>query len=256
MDLSHRLSHPALSVATAMPDSMRHRRCPPLALWQALLSAAWLILAPLAATAGAAQPPVAFEARYRLTLDGWPDMTIAHRLSRQGDHWQSRMQAELSIASARETSRFRMVDGDAEALLYTSRYSLMGFGERFRLDADQLATLPDRQTALFSLARRAPAAECRGKAATPCTIGYLDHQGEQQTLDYRVLGLDSRATPAGRFPAVTVEAWSPDKPERRLTLTFHRDVPGLLLGMSYRRDGERRSRLSLARVSIADDQPR
>ena len=238
-----------------MSDAMRHRRCSPIALWQALLSAAWLVLAPLAAAAEPTKPPVAFEARYRLTLDGWPDMTIAHRLTRQGDHWQSRMQAEVPIASGRETSRFRMVDGDAEALLYTSRYSLMGFGERFRLDADQLATLPDRQTALFSLARRAPAAECRGKAATPCTIGYLDHQGEQQALDYRVLSLDSRATPAGRFPAVTVEAWSPDKPERRLTLTFHRDVPGLLLGMSYRRDGERRSRLSLARVSITD-QPR
>ncbi|MDW5377422.1 hypothetical protein R6258_10890 [Halomonas sp. HP20-15] len=238
-----------------MPDSKRHRHCPPIAPWQGLLIVVWMSLAPFATAAGLAKP-VAFEARYRLTLDGWPDMTIDHRLSRQGEHWQSRMQAEISIASARETSRFRMVDDGVEALLYTSRYRLMGFGEQFRLDADQLARLPDRQTALFSLARRAPAAECRGKAATPCTIRYRDHQGEEKTLDYRVLELDRHATPAGRFPAVTLEAWSPDKPERRLTLIFHRDVPGLLLGMSYRRDGERRSHLSLARVSIADDQPR
>ncbi|WP_136069275.1 hypothetical protein [Modicisalibacter radicis] len=235
-----------------MPDSIRARFCPPLA---GLLLAACLLLAPLATAAGPAQP-VAFEARYRLALDGWPDMTIDHSLSRQGEHWQSRMQASVSIASGRETGRFRMVDDGLEALLYTSRYRLMGFGERFRLDADQLARLPDRQTALFSLARRAPAAACRGKAATPCTLRYLDHEGEEGTLDYRVRGLGRHATPASTFPAVTVEAWSPDKPERRLTLIFHRNVPGLLLGMTYRRDGERRSRLSLVHVSSEDDQPR
>lgn len=235
-----------------MPDSMRPLFRPPLAR---LLLAACMVLAPLATAAEPAQP-VAFEARYRLALDDWPDMTIDHRLSRQGGHWQSRMRAEISIASGRETGRFRVVDGGVESLLYTSRYRLMGFGERFRLEADQLTTLPDRQTALFSLARRAPTAECRGEAATPCTLRYRDHEGAEKALDYRVLGVASHATPAGSFPAVTLEAWSPDKPERRLTLIFHRDVPGLLLGMSYRLDGEQRSRLSLVRVSMEDDQPR
>ncbi|HET8790341.1 MAG TPA: hypothetical protein VFM75_03970, partial [Modicisalibacter sp.] len=33
--------------------------------------------------------PVPFQATYHLSVDGWPDASISHRLSRQGELWQS-----------------------------------------------------------------------------------------------------------------------------------------------------------------------
>ena len=51
------------------------------------------------------------------------------------------------------------------------------------------------------------------------------------------------------------QAWNPKTPDRQLVFSFHRHVPGLLLAMEYRRDGERQSHLTLTRVDLPDAPP-
>jgi len=212
-----------------------------------------LALISLSALASPADP-VPFRATYHLSVEGWPDAQIDHRLSRHGELWQSEMQATISIAEGEERSRFRVDSKGIDARAYVSGYSLLGFGERYRLTEDDLAALPDRQTALFALSRRAPDARCTQtedeNETAPCTLRYLDYEGEQKTLRYRVVMHGETRLPIGTFPSVTVDSWDPEKPDRRLVFTFHRDIPGLLLGVEYRRDGERRSRLTLTQLTL------
>lgn len=189
--------------------------------------------------------PRPFNAEYRLEIRGWPDATIDHRLSRENGHWQSRMQAAIAVASGNERSRFYLSPKGAQAVTYSSGYSLLGIGGNYRLDKDDLAALPDRQTALFELSRQAPVADC-----TKCELRYVDHKGEPEHLNYRVRGEETLSLPAGVFPAVTVETWESDSPKNRLVFHFHPDLPGLMLAVEYHRGGEARSRLTLTALDF------
>lgn len=208
--------------------------------------AALLLLLLLVAGSALAAEPRPFDARYRLEVAGWPSTTIEHRLSRDGTHWQSDMRAAISVARGHERSRF--IAGEAiRSLHYASGYSLLGIGKEYELDREALARLPDRQTALFELSRRAVADDC----ASPCRLRYLDHRGREERVDYRRLNRRVLELPAGRFEAVRVEITEPDEPGRRIVFSFHPAVPGLLLAMEYHRDGERRSRLALTDLTLA-----
>lgn len=209
----------------------------------------WLLLlllcvAPGLVTASALTEPSPFNAEYRLEIQGWPNATIDHRLSRENGHWQSRMQAAIAVAKGNERSRFYLSPKGAQAVTYSSGYSLLGIGDNYRLDKDDLAALPDRQTALFELSRLAMVADCtEGRA--PCELRYLDHKGEPEHLEYHVRKGETLSLPAGVFEAVTVETWESDSPENRLVFHFHPDLPGLMLAVQYHRAGEARSRLTL-----------
>lgn len=205
----------------------------------------------LALEAVAHASPVPFQASYQLAIAGWPDAQIDHRLSRRGELWQSEMRADIGIAEGNERSRFRVSEQHVEAQSYTSGYRMLGIGKRYTLAADEMTALPDRQAALFALSRQAVDARCRGDQVAPCTLRYLDHKGDEETLQYRVVERGEVALPAGRFPGIRVAIWDAEKPDRHLTMTFHSEVPGLLLSADYRRAGERRSRLVLTRLTLA-----
>ncbi|PRY72574.1 hypothetical protein [Halomonas ventosae] len=208
--------------------------------------AALALLLLLVAGSALAAEPRPFDARYRLEVTGWPSTTVKHRLSRDGTHWQSDMRAAISVARGHERSRF--IAGDAtRSLHYASGYSLLGIGKEYELDREALARLPDRQTALFELSRRAVADDC----ASPCRLRYLDHRGREERVDYRRLDRRMLELPAGRFEAVRVEVTEPDEPDRRMVFSFHPGVPGLLLAMEYHRDGAQRSRLALTDLTLA-----
>jgi hypothetical protein len=212
-------------------------------LLHTLLIGALLVL-PLPVLAKEAAKP--FTASYRLEVRGWPDTTIDHRLTRQGDAWQSEMRATIAVARGKESSRFLIEDEGVRSLQYASGYSLLGVGGDYRLTPDDLDALPDRQSALFELSRRA----VRDGCDTPCRLHYQDHRGREEVLDYRVLGQETLALPAGEFEAIKVEVNDPETPERRLLFRFHPELPGLLLAVDYHRDGQRRSRLSLAKLEV------
>ncbi|MEQ6916195.1 hypothetical protein [Halomonas aquatica] len=206
---------------------------------------ALLLLLLLATGSALAMEPSPFDARYRLEVKGWPNATIEHRLSRDGKQWISEMSADIGVARGSERSRF--LAGQAiRSLHYASGYTLMGFGKEYELDHEALARLPDRQTALIDLSRRAAAADC----AHPCRLRYLDHRGREKLIEYRVLLRDTLSLPPGNFEAVRVEASEPDEPGRKMTFSFHPGVPGLLLAMEYHRDGKRRSRLTLIELAL------
>ncbi|HSP58316.1 MAG TPA: hypothetical protein VLO12_08450 [Halomonas sp.] len=195
--------------------------------------------------AGDAVATRAFVAHYQLSVSGWPDATIEHRLSREGDTWQSQMQASVAVATGNERSRFVVEPDGIRSVAYTSGYSLAGIGKEYHLGPDELASLPDRQAALFELSRQAVRGDCQPR----CRLRYQNHQGEEETLLVRHLGPRQVTLPAGDFEAVAVEVTEPDEPDRRLVFSFHPRLPGLLLTMDYHRDGERRSRLSLSSLS-------
>ncbi|MFY0992048.1 hypothetical protein [Halomonas sp. C05BenzN] len=195
-------------------------------------------------------PARPFEASYRLEIRGWPDAMIAHRLSRESGHWQSRMQAAIAVARGSERSRFIISPEGVRSVNYASGYSLLGIGGDYRLGSDELAERPDRQAALFELSRRALNGDCQPPSR--CRLTYLDHRGRREQLDYRILDREPLEVPAGEFEAVRVEAIDPDAPGRRLLFSFHPEVPGLLLAVEYHRDGQRKSRLSLTELALRD----
>ncbi|MDR5865513.1 hypothetical protein [Halomonas koreensis] len=213
---------------------------------------AWLALLPwLAAPAPADTPPRPFEARYHLEVAGWPDAEIRHRLSERAGHWQSEMRASLPGASGHEWGRFRLEDDRLRALHYAAGYSLLGIRRAYALDREALAPLPDRQSALVALARRAIDGACR----RDCRLRYRDHRGREETLSYRLLAREPLRLPVGRFEAVRVALSEPGEDDRRLELAFDAGHPGLLLGLEYHRDGERRSRLTLTGLSTPPPLP-
>lgn len=203
--------------------------------------------APVAESA-ARVAPQPFTARYRLEVSGWPSTSIDHRLSRDGASWFSDMSAAIAVARGQERSRFLVEEDGVRSLQYSSGYSLMGFGGDYRLTPDDLATLPDRQAALFELSRRA----VNGSCSDDCRIRYQDHRGREEQMTYRVLGTESLTLSSGRFEAVQVEVTEPDQPERRLVFHFHPELPGLMLAVEYHRDGERKSRLFLTEFSVPE----
>lgn len=199
-----------------------------------------------AATSAVPRP---FAARYRLEVKGWPPAYVDHRLSRDGDYWESLMKTDIRVARGSERGRFMLQNGTAQALYYASGYSLLGFGDNYQLGAEPLETLPDRQTALFSFSRRILEGGC---AVDACVIRYLDHKGREEQLKGRIQGRAQITLPAGTFEAITVDAWESDKPNRRLLFRFHPEVPGLLLAVDYHRDGERRSYLVLSELTVLE----
>ncbi|MBB3189501.1 hypothetical protein [Halomonas cerina] len=217
-----------------MPSSCRY-----------LLGAFALLL--LIADGVQAAEPTPFSARYHLEVAGWPDAVITHRLSRQAGQWQSEMRADINIASGLERGRFRLGDRGLVALHYASRYQLLGFGRSYELKADELARFPDRQTALVALSQRATQA-CPGT----CRLHYVDHRGRPKVVEYRLLARETLPLRIGEVEALQVEVREPDHPDRRLEIAFHSRVPGLLLAMSYHRDGTRRSRLTLIDMDLTE----
>jgi len=192
--------------------------------------------------------PLPFTAHYRLEVRGWPSTSVEHRLSRDGGSWYSEMSAAIAMARGEESSRFLIKEQGVRSLQYLSGYSLLGLGGDYRLTPDDLATVPDRQAALFDLSRRVLDDGCQ----EACAIRYQDHRGREEHMEYRVLGPESLSLPAGDFEAMAVEVTEPGKPERRMVFRFHPEVPGLILVVDYHRDGERRSRLSLTKLSLLE----
>ncbi|MGR4067190.1 hypothetical protein [Billgrantia sp. C5P2] len=198
-----------------------------------------------AAAAAVPEPEILmqpFSASYRLEVKGWPNATIQHRLTRESGHWQSRMQAAIAVARGNERSRFIVTPQGVRSVNYSSAYSLLGVGGNYRLAGNELASLPDRQAALVELSRRALNGSCENDA---CRLVYQDHRGREEILDYRLLGVETLSLPAGEFEAVRVEVNDPETPEKTMLFHFHPRYPGLLLAVDYRRDGERKSRLTL-----------
>ncbi|MCE0733070.1 hypothetical protein LWH48_09715 [Halomonas sp. G15] len=193
--------------------------------------------------------PRPFKARYRLEVKGWPAAYVDHRLSHEGDYWESLMETGIRVARGSERSRFLLENGGIQALYYASGYMLLGVGDSYSLSSDRLTRLPDRQTALFALSRRIIDGDC---AASSCDIGYLDHKGREEALRVRAQGRSRITLPAGTFEALTVEAREADKPDRRLVFHFHPEVPGLLLAVDYHRGDERRSHLALSELSVLE----
>ncbi|MCE8022232.1 hypothetical protein HOP51_19250 [Halomonas sp. MCCC 1A11036] len=211
-----------------------------------LLLLAWL---PAMASAEVPEPQAIlqpFNASYRLEVKGWPNATIDHRLSRESGHWQSRMQAAITVARGNESSRFIVTPEGVRSVNYSSGYSLLGVGGNYRLGSSELSGLPDRQAALIELSRRALNGDCQG---TVCRLVYQDHRGREETLDFRSLGTQALALPAGEFEAIKVEVNDPETPERKMLFYFHPQYPGLLLAVDYHRDGERKSRLTLTSLT-------
>lgn len=203
--------------------------------------------APVAESA-ARVAPQPFTASYRLEVSGWPSTSVDHRLSRDGASWHSEMDASIAVARGQERSRFLIEEEGVRSLQYSSGYSLLGFGGDYRLSPDDLATLPDRQAALFDLSRRAVSGSC----SDDCRIRYQDHRGREEQMTYRVLGTEALTLTSGRVEAVQVEVTEADKPERHLMFHFHPELPGLMLAVEYHRDGERKSRLSLTEFSVLE----
>ncbi|MCW4149633.1 hypothetical protein OM427_08830 [Halomonas sp. 18H] len=211
----------------------------PLTLWLLLLAL------PSGGSLAADTSPRAFEARYYLEVDGWPDADIQHRLEATASGWQSRMSATLPGMSGHEVGRFRVGEASLQAYYYASGYSLLGIKKSYKLDHQALATLPDRQSALFALARRAIERSC----ASTCRVDYVDHRGRKESVDYRVMGRRTLDLPAGEFEALQVEVTSADEDQRRLVFDFLPRLPGLLLSMTYYSDGQRKSRLEMTHLA-------
>ncbi|SPJ33849.1 hypothetical protein [Kushneria phyllosphaerae] len=194
--------------------------------------------------AGEIQP---FKAHYHLVIDGWPNADMTHQLERDKEGWRTTMHASVKIATGYEYSRFRLRnDTDVAPWSFYSRYRLFGFGDTYRLDDQQLASLPDRQAALFALSRQAfNAPSCRGRQTTPCTFAYLDHKARQRDMAWRVIDDPEMSVPQGHWQTRHVEAWDEDKPDRRMHFYFTSRYPGLLVQTDYFRDGKLSARLQL-----------
>ncbi|GHA96368.1 hypothetical protein [Modicisalibacter luteus] len=214
----------------------------------------WLLLmACLTLSSLAHASPTPFQASYALRIDGWPEATISHTLSKHGATWESEMQVAIAIAEGSERSRFRVQEKTIDPLQFVSGYRMLGLGKRYSLSAEDMRALPDRQAALFELSRQVRSARCTHPQVSPCTIRYLDHKGDEETLDYRIVAHPDVTLPVGAFPGIRIDAWDPRKRDRHLIMTFHADIPGLLLGMEYQRDGETTSRLTLTRLALTAD---
>lgn len=195
--------------------------------------------------------PQPFDARYRLEVSGWPNASIEHRLIRDSNHWQSRMNASIAVARGNERSRFFLTPDGVRSVNYASGYSLLGIGGDYRLGSDELSKMPDRQAALFDLSLSALNGSCQEEAG--CRLVYQDHRGREESLDYRVLDRETLRLPAGEFEAIKVEVMDPETPDRQMTFHFHPELPGLLLAVDYRRDGKRKSRLTLTSLDTPLD---
>lgn len=218
-----------------------------------LLGLTLLFITPFSAFAAtAAAPPRAFEATYRLEIDGWPNANVSHRLTRQDDAWVSEMRATIAVANGWERSRFAIERDSVTSRDYASGYSLLGISKDYRMGRGEMTAWPDRQAALFALSRQADQASCWHPQVAPCSLTYTNYEGEEKRFHYRRVETTTLELPAGTFPAVTIALWRTDHPDRDLRLTFSPEVPGLLLAADYFKNGERKSRMSLSRLRLND----
>lgn len=193
-----------------------------------------------------ASSPQAFDARYHLAVDGWPDATIKHRVSREGGHWLSEMHSSVAIAGGNESARF-IEDGDQlRALSYRSNYSMLGVGKSYQLNRDQLAQKPDRQTALISLSLQVQEDRCEND----CTVRFVDYKGRDEILDWRRVDDISVQVDGQMVQAPTIELQDPEKTDRHMVMSFHPEIPGLLLRLDFYKHGEQVSQLSLSRLQL------
>lgn len=201
----------------------------------------------VAAPAPSGMPdPQNFNASYHLSVSGWPDADINHRVTQVGpDSWRASMKARIAIARGMETGHFRFNSDNLASYDYDSNYRLLGISRDYTLDSNKLGQIPDRQSAIIDLARHAATNTCR----QDCPVHYRDHRGRDKTLLYQRLA-DTPMQVAGlTTQALRLELSEPDEPEKRILMALHPDIPGLLLEMEYFRDGKRKSQLSLTSVS-------
>ncbi|WNK19606.1 hypothetical protein P1P91_12280 [Halomonas piscis] len=203
------------------------------------------LIGPAFAESPALRPVEAFEAQYRLKVDGWPGATLSHVMSQEGRHWKSAMRFSIAVASGRERSRFIADDEGTHSLHYYSGYSLFGVGDSYELADADIDTL-DRQTALVDLARRAGRETC--SQASPCDVHFVDHRGRDEDFQYYADGTRTIKVPAGRFDAQSVVLLDADKPDREIRINYHPDYPGLIVDASYWKDGERETHIALTRL--------
>lgn len=233
--------------------SLRRKRHPPALLPSLVLALITTSAMPLSAwAADTSSSPRAFDATYRLEIEGWPDANINHTLKRRGDAWISEMRAAVAVANGWERSRFTIDENGVNSSDYESGYSLLGIGEDYHMGQGELGRWPDRQAALFELSQQAAQVACRHPQVAPCTLTYTSYKGEEETFHYRQLDTSTLELPSGSFPAVTVSLWRTEHPERDLRLTFTPDVPGLLLAADYFKHGERKSRMRLRHLRVND----
>lgn len=213
------------------------------------LAAFWLSGMTLAADTLKAPRP--FEAQYRLEVRGWPGATITHRLTNEGNHWLSDMRFSITVARGQEFSRFAVNGDETQALLFNSSYSVLGIGDSYKLNENDIPSL-DRQTALFDLSRRAGHENCT--ESSPCEIEFVDQKGRDEHFQYYVNDTVNNTNanapetihvPAGEFEALQVSLIDIEKPDRLLQLHFHPDWPGLILSAVYQKEGNRETQLTL-----------
>lgn len=192
------------------------------------------------------QSPKGFDANYHLSVSGWPDADISHRLTQVGtDSWRASMKARIAMARGEETGRFRFNGNGLRSYDYDSNYHLLGINRDYSLDSGELGQIPDRQSALIELALNAASNTCQ----QDCPVHYRDHRGRDKTLLYRRLP-DAPMQVAGlSTQALRLELTEADEPEKRIVMALHPEAPGLLLEMEYFRDDKRKSRLSLTSVN-------
>lgn len=197
---------------------------------------------PVMAQASALRP---FDANYHLSVDGWPDATIHHSLKREGDHWRSSMESSLAIAKGQESARFSDNNNQLRALGYRSDYRFLRMGKDYSLSRSQLTERPDRQTALVELSRLALEDDCQ----SGCELNYVDHKGRNEDGIWRRVADVSIQVDGKPVQAPTVELRDKDKDDRYMRISFHPQIPGLLLRLDFFKDGDRVSRLQLTRLS-------
>lgn len=213
----------------------------------ALLMLTWALASIAVADTAPDVRPQAFDASYHLSVSGWPDADISHRLTQIGvDDWRITMQARIAIAHGRETGRFHFNGDGLHSLEYDSSYRLLGIKRSYALNGNTLGNIPDRQSAIVALAMAAASGNCR----QDCSIHYRDHRGRDKSFLYRRLPDKAMRVAGQRVQPLRLELTEPDEPEKRMTMALHPELPGLLLEVEYFRDEKRKSRLSLTSLTL------
>ncbi|WP_106477614.1 DUF3108 domain-containing protein [Phytohalomonas tamaricis] len=204
------------------------------------------LIALLLSSSAWANDLVPFQASYHLKAGDWPQAVVEHTLEVQDGVWKSTMFASIKIATGREYGRFRVRDEHLQPIDYYSRYRLFGFGDDYHLDANAMAALPDRQTALVALGRTIDTVSCTGTANPPCELRYLDHKKKPHTMRYRIRGREQITVPAGQWQTLHVELWDEKKPKRCFHFYVSPRYPGLLIKVNYFKNGELDSHMEMA----------
>ena len=217
------------------------------ALPLACLLLVWALASVAFADSASDLRPRAFEASYHLSVSGWPNADISHRLTQLGeDDWRVSMRARIAIAHGQETGRFRFNDEGLRSLEYDSSYRLAGIRRSYALNSTKLGQIPDRQSAIVALAMTAAGSDCQ----QACPVHYRDHRGRNQALNYRLLPEAPMQVAGQTVQPLRLELTEPDEPEKRMIMALHPELPGLLLEVDYYRDGKRKSRLSLTSLTL------